>query len=67
MKHLLIALILTLSTITIAQEMDSTVVEKDSIIVEEETIPATTTPTSHENKWYYGGTIDLVFGMIIHI
>ena len=61
MKHFLIALIFTLSTITIAQEIDSTVVEKDSIIVEEETIPATTTPTSHENKWYYGGTIGFSF------
>jgi hypothetical protein len=61
MKHCLLALIFTLSTITIAQEMDSTIVEKDSIIVEEENIPATTAPTSHENKWYYGGTVGFNF------
>jgi hypothetical protein len=54
MKHFLITLILTLSTITIAQEMDSTVVE-------EKKAPETTNPTTKENKWYYGGTIGFSF------
>jgi len=61
MKNLFLFLILTFTSLSIAQEMDSTIVQKDSIIVEKESIPETTNPTFQENRWYYGGTFGFNF------
>jgi len=61
MKRLLLVLIFSLGFLSIAQEMDAVNVEKDSMIVEEETTPETTNPTSSESNWYYGGTVGFNF------
>jgi hypothetical protein len=61
MKHLFLALIFTFTSLSIAQGMDSVNVQKDSVIVKEETMTQSTAPTSHESKWYYGGTIGFNF------
>jgi len=61
MKRLLLVLIFSFGFLSIAQEMDAVNVEKDSMIVEEETTPETTNPTSSESNWYYGGTVGFNF------
>jgi hypothetical protein len=61
MKYLLLVLILSFVSLSIAQGIDSVNVQKDSVIVKEETMPQTTAPTSHESKWYYGGTVGFSF------
>lgn len=61
MKHLFIILIFSFVSSAIAQEIDSASVKKDSVIVKEETKTQTTAPTSHESKWYYGGTVGFNF------
>jgi hypothetical protein len=54
MKHLLLVLIFTFTSLSIAQSMDST-------SAKEETKPETTKPVSKENRWYYGGNIGFSF------
>ena len=61
MKHLLIVIIFSFFSLSMAQEIDSANVKKDSVIVQEETVTQTTAPTSHESKWYYGGNIGFSF------
>ena len=54
MKHFLLALILTFTAMTLAQE-------KDSTVVKEENNPETTKPPSKESRWYYGGEVGFGF------
>lgn len=61
MKYFLLAFLLTCATLSFAQQGDSTAVKKDSIVVQEETIPQTTQQVSKESKWYYGGTVGFNF------
>ncbi len=61
MKHFALILLFAFSSFAIAQEMDSVKVEKDSIIVEEETQPEAPPTSSSPSKWYYGGTIGFSF------
>jgi hypothetical protein len=61
MKYFLLAFLLTCATLSFAQQGDSTAVKKDSIVVQEETIPQTAQQVSKESKWYYGGTVGFNF------
>jgi hypothetical protein len=61
MKYLLLVLILSFVSLSIAQGIDSVNVQKDSVIVKEETTTQSTAPISHESKWYYGGTVGFNF------
>jgi hypothetical protein len=61
MKHFALILLFAISSLSIAQEMDSTLVQKDSIIVEEQTQPETPRTSSTASKWYYGGNIGFSF------
>ena len=61
MKHFALILLFAFSSFSIAQEMDSTTVEKDSIIVKEDTQPETQPTSSTVSKWYYGGTVGFSF------
>jgi len=54
MKNFLLALVLSFTSLTLAQETDSTKVM-------EEPKPETTQQGPKENKWYYGGTIGFSF------
>jgi hypothetical protein len=54
MKHLLLVLIFTFTSLSIAQSMDST-------SASEETKPESTKPVSKANRWYYGGNIGFSF------
>ena len=54
MKHFLLALLFTVSSLSFAQE-------KDSANVKEETTPETTKPPSKESRWYYGGEVGFGF------
>jgi len=61
MKHLFLVLIFTFASLSIAREIDSTIVQKDSIIVEEEKQPETSPTSTSVSKWYYGGNIGFSF------
>jgi len=61
MKYFALILLFAFSSLSIAQEMDSVKVEKDSIIVEEETQPETQPTSPTATKWYYGGNIGFSF------
>jgi len=61
MKYFALILLFAFSSLSIAQEIDSVAVEKDSIIVEEETQPETPSTSSTASKWYYGGNIGFSF------
>ncbi len=61
MKHFALILLFAFSSFSIAQEIDSTIVEKDSVIVEEQTPPETQPTSPTASKWYYGGTIGFSF------
>ena len=61
MKHFFLVMLFTSTSLSLAQEIDSTVVKIDSTTVKEETKPETTQPVSKENRWYYGGTIGFSF------
>jgi len=61
MKYFALILLFAFSSLSIAQEIDSVAVEKDSIIVEEETQPETPRTSSTASKWYYGGNIGFSF------
>ena len=61
MKHIPLILLFAFSSLSIAQEIDSVIVEKDSILVEEETPPVTQPTSSSVSKWYYGGTVGFSF------
>jgi hypothetical protein len=61
MKYLLLLLILSFVSLSIAQGIDSVNVQKDSVIAKEATTTQSTAPTSHESKWYYGGTVGFNF------
>ncbi len=61
MKHFVLILLFAFTSLSIAQEIDSTVVEKDSVIVEKETPPETQPTSSAVSKWYYGGTVGFSF------
>jgi len=61
MKHLFLVLIFTFASLSIAREIDSTIVQKDSIIVEEEKQPETSPTSNSVSKWYYGGTVGFNF------
>ncbi|MCU0332931.1 MAG: hypothetical protein MUC75_06190 [Ignavibacteriaceae bacterium] len=61
MKHFPLILLFAFSSLSIAQEIDSVAVEKDSVVVKEQTAPPPSNPQSSENKWYYGGTIGFNF------
>jgi hypothetical protein len=54
MKHFLLILIFAFTSLSIAQQLDSTTVK-------EETKPESTKPVSKENRWYYGGTVGFSF------
>ena len=61
MKHFVLILLFAFSSFSIAQEIDSVKVEKDSIIVQEETQPEAPPTSSTVSKWYYGGTVGFNF------
>jgi hypothetical protein len=61
MKHFLLVLIFTFTSLSLAQQTDSTTMKNDTVIVKEETQPQSTQPVSKENKWYYGGTVGFSF------
>jgi len=61
MKHFFLVLLFTFTSLSLAQEIDSTVVKMDSTTVKEETKPESTNPVSKENRWYYGGTVGFSF------
>lgn len=61
MKHFALILLIAFSSLSIAQGIDSTIVEKDSIIVEEQTQPETAPTSPTVSKWYYGGNIGFSF------
>jgi len=54
MKHFLLVLFFTFTSLSLAQQIDSATVK-------EETKPETTQPVSKENRWYYGGTVGFSF------
>ncbi|MGB5847870.1 MAG: hypothetical protein WBH40_05240 [Ignavibacteriaceae bacterium] len=54
MKHYLLILVFTFTSLSLAQQIDSTTVK-------EETKSETTKQVSKENRWYYGGTIGFSF------
>lgn len=61
MKYFALILLFAFSSLSIAQEIDSTIIEKDSIIVEEQTPPETQPTSPTASKWYYGGTVGFNF------
>lgn len=61
MKYFVLILLFAVSSFSIAQEMDSSKVEKDSVIVEQETQPEVPPTSSGPSKWYYGGTVGFNF------
>jgi hypothetical protein len=61
MKHFLLVLFFTFTSLSLAQHIDSTVVKMDSTTVKEETKPETTQPVSSGSKWYYGGYVGFSF------
>lgn len=61
MKYFPLILLVAFSSLSIAQGNDSTIVEKDSIIVEEQTPPETQPTSPTASKWYYGGTVGFNF------
>lgn len=61
MKYFLMVILFSITTLSIAQQGDSTAVKKDSVVVQEETVPQTSQQVSKENKWYYGGTVGFNF------
>ncbi len=48
MKHFLLVILFTITSLSLAQE-------KDSVTAKEENNPETTKPPSKESRWYYGG------------
>ena len=61
MKHILLILVFAYCAVAVAQGTDSTKVENEPVVVQEETTPQSTQPVSKENKWYYGGTVGFNF------
>jgi hypothetical protein len=54
MKHFLLVLLFTITSLSLAQE-------KDSVSAKEENNPETTKPPSKESSWYYGGEVGFGF------
>jgi hypothetical protein len=61
LKHFALILLFVFSSLSIAQEIDSVTVVKDSVVIKEQTAPPPSNPQSSENKWYYGGTVGFNF------
>ena len=51
MKHFVLILLFAFTSLSIAQGIDSTIVEKDSVIVEEQTPPVTQPTSPTASKW----------------
>ena len=54
MKHFLLVLLFTITSLSLAQE-------KDSVTAKEENNSETTKPPSKESRWYYGGEVGFGF------
>lgn len=61
MKHFVLILLFAFSSFSFAQGIDSVKIEKDTVIVEEETQSETQPTSSEQSKWYYGGTVGFNF------
>lgn len=55
MKKIILSIIITFSSLSVAVQLDSTVTAKDSVVQKSEN------PHSQESKWYYGGEVGFGF------